>query len=137
MTHPLVKAEWPDLTDAPPYDFAIATDDVHLGVYVRRVAGEGWFTLAGLVNHVVVAPDLRGEGLGSAAVSTAAAWLASVRVPFAILHCQPDSVKFYGRLGFVAAPNFPAPSHHGYRVSMVAELTERWPDEPVTFVEPW
>lgn len=135
--HPLVTAEWPWVTDLPPYDFEIATESVHLGVYVRRVSGSSWHTLAGLINHVVVAPELRGGGLGSAAVSTAAAWLAGAQVPYAILHTYSDQAGFYERLGFVHAPNYPAPAHRGRRVSLVAELTARWPDDPVEYVEPW
>lgn len=136
--HPLVRAEWPDLPDIPPYDYAVATDDVHVGVYVRRVSGDEWHTLAGLVNHVVVAPNKRGNGLGREALELVLGWLEEVGVPYALLHATTESGSFYAHLGFHPVPNFPAPSHNGYRVSMVALVGKQfWPDGPVRYVEPW
>lgn len=135
--HPLVHAEWPHTTDLPAYDFQLAGHDAHLGVYVRRVSGDGWHTLAGLVNHVVVALDARGQGVGRRTVAEALLWLDSVRVPFALVHCDPDGAGFYEALAFRPAPNFPAPSHNGPRVSMVREVGGRWPAGPVRYVEPW
>lgn len=136
--HPLVTAEWPWITEVPAYDFEIATNTVHLGIYVRRVSGDRWHTLAGLVNHVVVAQDMRRRGLGAEAVSAALVWLEAVGVPYALLHCYKDGAEFYARCGFHPAPNFPAPLHRGERVSMMARVGKAyWPDSPVRFVEPW
>lgn len=135
--HPLVTAEWPWVTEVPAYDFQVATDHVHLGVYVRRVSGHGWHRLTGLINHVVVAPEARGKGHGTAAVVAADDWLDTIGVPFALLHSSREGAGFYRRLGYVDAPNFPAPTHRGERVSLVAELELRWPSDPVVYVEPW
>lgn len=136
--HPLVKAEWPHIASVPEYDFQIATDDVHLGVYVRRISGRGWYALAGLVNHVVVTPEKRGQGIGSWAVREACRWIAGVRVPFALLHCDPKDEWFYRRLGFNPAPGFAAPSHRGPRMSMVAELAGvPWPGGQTVEADPW
>lgn len=136
--HPLVRAEWQHIVEVPAYDYQIATEEFHLGIYVRRVSGVGWHELVGLINHVVVARESRGHGIGSAIVTESLAWLQRNHVPLVHVHCDSITSDFYKRFGFVVASGWPAPDHHGPRISMVAKLNRTaWLGDPVEYVEPW
>ena len=56
----------------------------------------------GYVSTVVVHPDLRGRGIGRALVARLIGEPGSIRW---VLHARPELHSFYGKLGFVAAPD--------------------------------
>ena len=67
--------------------------------------GEGGNGQRMMLGRVVVLPEYRGQGLGSAAVHAAEDWARELGFQEAVLESRENKVGFYEKLGYVADPS--------------------------------
>lgn len=97
---------WPGLAvewDAPGWCVRVREGDSlasYAGLYIRAGELNGQPVLVGGVGNVKTHPDSRGQGLASAALREAAAFLGDRGADFGLLVCEPGLTRFYARLGW-------------------------------------
>ena len=91
-----------DEHDGPDTRYIVIRDDVLPVATCRLYPVDAQHMMLG---RVVVLPEYRGQGLGSAAVHAAEDWARELGFQEAVLESRENKVGFYEKLGYVADPS--------------------------------
>ena len=100
----LAKVIWRDVTWAQADTRILVWEGgevvCHVGLYERRCTHDGTMRRIIGVGGVMTAPSARRRGYASTAMREAAQLMASRRMEFGLLFCEPHNEKFYEGLGW-------------------------------------